>query len=529
MHRIKSCIIHLVTLIAFISVSDSFSAETVQHKLPATELSPCAIVIFGATGDLTAKKLLPALYRLHTQQHLSPQTAVVAFARREQSQEAFRNYCKGLVVPAAENTDETLDSWSPFEQKLFYNASDFEDDAGYESLKSLLKQIDEQSGTRGNRLYFLATQPSNFSTIVEKLHAHGLLAEAEGVWSRVVLEKPFGTDLESALHLQQTLTNSIDDSQIYRVDHYLAKEGLQNLLAMRFENGWLEPLWDNRSIDNVQITMSEDIGIGTRAKLWEETGTLRDVFQNHLLQMVALVAMEPPASLTAEAIHREKIQALQSLRAIAPEKVHETFIRGQYSSGTVRGKEVPGYHEEDQVSPQSSSETFVAAKLFIDTKRWAGVPFYIRGGKRLHKQYTEIAVTFKPSPLSSSGTGNILFIRVQPNAGIYINTHSRVPSLTTLLAPLLFGFVPENSFRLQAPDAYEKLFYDAIKGDATLFVDSEEQLAAWRFLGPVINAWKDAPLHNLYSYPAGSRGPEQSDRLFDGTGHQWQYLDNHLF
>lgn len=466
-----------------------------SSQLSALQPEPCAIVIFGATGDLTARKLLPALSNLAQGSHLSEHTAIIGFARGAHTDETFRK-----KMGAA------------FENKIFYHQADFEQDQGYENLQKLLLKIDQEIGTQGNRLYYLATQPSQFATIIKKLHEHQLLYDSSNEkWSRVIIEKPFGHDLDSAMHLQEEITKYLDESQIYRMDHYLGKEGVQNLFTLRFESALFEPLWNSEHIDNVQITLSEEIGIGTRASFWEETGSLRDVFQNHLMQLLAIVAMEPPSSLSPHDIHTEKIKVLNAVRSFP------TVIRGQYGPGEIRGVNVPGYKQEKGVAENSSAETFIAAKFYIDNPRWEGVPFYIRGGKRLPVQTTEIAITFK-------NHSNVLFIRIQPNAGVFLKTLSKVPALDKDTKPVVFGYHPDEYFKTSSPEAYEKLFYDCISGDSSLYVEGEEQLSAWRLLDPVLKGWKTD--EEIPTYEAGTWGPPSVDQMLQKNGHQWQLLDN---
>ena len=514
MNSIRSYLIQTLLIFSLLSFPPLQSSQQ--------EISPCTIVLFGATGDLAAKKLIPALYALKKDDRLPQNTSVIGFARKDFTSETFRNYCKQIAVPAG--ADET--SWNAFSDTLYYVSSDFLDERGYDLLDETLKTIDQKNEHKGNRLYFLATQPSSFQTVVQQLYEHELLVENSEIWSRVMLEKPFGIDLPSAIELQETLKKFMADDQVYRIDHYLAKEGLQNLLVQRFQNSWLEPILNNQWVDRIQITMSEEIGIGTRASLWEETGALRDSFQNHLLQMLALVAMEPPQMNDSMHIALEKTLVLNNLRAVPFDALNDHFIRGQYASGIINGQDVVGYHEESGVAMDSSSETFVAAKLFIDTPRWLDVPFYLIGGKRLAKQVTEIAIVLKPSRLSPTYSQNIVFIRVQPNPGIYLKIQSKIPGLETLFATVSFGFNPDNYFQVKSPDAYKKLFYDAIAGERALFVEGEEQLAAWRYIDPILECWKQNGNKGIYRYPAGSWGPVESDLLFGNTGHQWLFLDN---
>lgn len=508
-------------------VLESFQEE--DHKKIDNQAAPCTIVIFGATGDLTARKLLPAIYNLAHEGNLPEHTAVIGFARGGHTDETFRKQMGEAINQFAETSSEDVAFREDFENKIFYNQADFAQDLGYENLQKLLLKIDEEFGTKGNRIYYLATQPSYFSTIIEKLHRHGLFNDSTGPsgnWSRVIIEKPFGTDLDSAINLQKDISQYLDESQVYRMDHYLGKEGVQNLFTLRFESALFEPLWNSEYIDNVQITLSEDIGIGSRARFWEETGSLRDIFQNHLMQLLAIIAMEPPSSLHSSNIHKEKINVLNAIRPFPEREIGNHVIRGQYGRGRTHGINVPGYKQEKGVSENSSAETFVAAKIFIDTPRWKDVPFYIRGGKRLPKQTTEIVLTFKNrSPSIDKMPSNALCIRIQPNAGVFLKTLSKVPMLDKSIKPVIFGYNPDSYFEKASPEAYEKLFYDCIKGDHSLYVRGEEQLAAWRLLTPVLNYWKATP-EEVPTYDAGTWGPSAADQMLLENGHQWQPLQN---
>lgn len=506
MSKIKSSIF---TLLIFLLPLSSHAQET----------PPCVIVVFGAAGDLTARKLLPALYNLAHEGHLSENTAIVGFARDIHTHETFRKLTKQALDQFSKHKPESSDFWHGFKDKIFYTQSNFEQDSGYENLQQLLLNIDREFGTQANRLYYLATPPSCFLTVIKKLHEHGLTSDAS---SRVIVEKPFGKDIDSAINLQNDISKYLDGSKTYLMDHYLGKEGVQNLLTLRFENAFLEPIWNNKYIDHVQITMSEDMGIGSRAAFWEETGSLRDVFQNHLMQLLAIIAMEPPKSLNASDIRDEKIKALNAIRPFPKNEIDSYVIRGQYGPGEIKGSSVPGYKQENGVLENSSAETFMAAKLFIDNPRWEGVPFYIRTGKRLPKQTTEAVIVFKNTSLADS---NAIFIRIQPNASFFMKALSKVPMLDKNIKPVLFGYSADAFFKTNSHEAYEKLLYDGIRGDSSLYVDAEEQLAAWRLLTPVLEYWKSHP-ESIHKYAAGSWGPSASEDLLRENGHQWQLLEN---
>jgi glucose-6-phosphate 1-dehydrogenase len=462
------------------------------------EADSCVIVIFGATGDLTSRKLIPAIYNLTKSQHLSENTVVVGVGRQEISQEDFRQQ----VISAILKSDSTMpDLTNGFVDKFYYHQANFDHANGYESLKQLLSEIDKNHSTNGNRLYYLSTQPSYFSTIIEKLDQHNLIySNTDQRWSRVIIEKPFGHDLDSAELLQLQISQFLDKDQIYRIDHYLGKKGVHKLLDFRRENQYFNRIWNNKYIDHVQITISEEIGIGTRGKFWEETGYLRDMVQNHLMQLLALVAMEPLSDLSPDNVHQAKIKVINE---ICPLQGNKSVIRAQYGSSS----DLLAYVQEDDVPSDSSVETYMAAKLFIDNDRWNGVPFYIRGGKRLSKQTAEIAVVFKDD--------DILFIRIQPNPEIFFRHDSQIFSVNNQ--------ADQNSV---FSEAYEVLIYDCIQGDSHLFVDSEEQIASWRLLTPILNYWKSLNEKGLYIYPAGSWGPDISDDMLQEDNRKWQLIES---
>lgn len=489
---------------------------------------PCVVVIFGATGDLTGRKLLPALYQLACDGYLSENMAIVGFARGENTHDTFRSKMEKAIDQFSRTKLRDLAFWDQFKNQIFYHRSEFENDEGYERLKKFLAQLDKEWGTQGNRIYYLATQPSYFPSIISQLNKHQLIYSTERQqepWSRVVIEKPFGEDLDSAIELQRQISQSLAENQIYRMDHYLGKEGVQNLLTLRFESGLFEPLWNHHYIDNIQITLAEEIGIGTRARLWEETGALRDIFQNHLMQLLAIIAMESPKDLSAESIHQEKIRLLESIRPLPFLSIEDYVVRGQYGSGLVKGSNVLGYREEKGVSNSSVVETFVAMKLFIDNERWSGIPFYIRGGKRLAKQTTEIAITFKKNPLVQNQQANVLFVRIQPNAGVFLKTLAKIPGLDDRLNPVIFGYKPDAIFNLSSPEAYEKILFDAMKGNDNLFVKAEEQLAAWRLLTPILDYWKEHTEEVFPNYESGTWGPRKAEHKLLNQDHYWQLLE----
>lgn len=496
-------------------------------------IEPCCLVIFGVTGDLTARKLMPALYNLAKEGALPLHFTCVGFARREKSNEAFRQEMKEAVQKYSRTKplDEKL--WASFETRLFYHQSNFDDSNGYESLKNKCAELDKTHKTQGNRIYYLATQPSSFTTIIEHLSRSKLIypySENQSPWSRVIIEKPFGHDLNSAISLQNELIKYLDEKQIYRIDHYLGKETVQNLLVFRFSNLIFESIWNQKYIDHVQITVSEDIGIGTRGRFWEETGLLRDMIQNHLIQLLTLIAMEPPVSLTADAIRNEKVKVLEALRPIPKQEIDKKVIRAQYIPGFVNGEPVKGYREEENVEAQSCRETFVALEMAIDNWRWAGVPFYLRSGKRLPKKTTEIAIVLQHVPNilflqnQKKYEQNVISIRIQPNEGIALKMNCKVPGIATPIQPVQMDFKYGNYFGLTPPEAYERLICDSILGDSTLFTRGDEALSSWKYIDPILSHWQECTKDTLSFYQAGTWGPPNAETLLANTGRQWRMI-----
>lgn len=485
---------------------------------------PCAVVIFGATGDLTSRKLIPALYNLLKDGQLPSQFACVGFARRPKTDDQFRHEMEEAVKKFSRTKPVDESIWKHFEEHLFYHQAEFHDDEGYFKLKQRLEELDHRLGTKGNRIFYLATPSSYFPLICEKLKKQNLIyPENSSSWSRVIIEKPFGHDLVTAEKLQSELVQCLAENQIYRIDHWLGKETVQNLLVFRFANSLFESLWNNRYIDHVQITVAEDLGIGTRGKFWEETGLLRDIVQNHVMQLVTLVAMEPPVNISARSIRDEKVKVLQSMRPLEKKDV----VHGQYTEGLIDGEDVIGYKQEKDVAPDSCIETFAALRLHIDNWRWSGTPFYIRSGKRLPKKSTEIAIMFKdpPSVLFQHGKRkndpNVLVIQIQPNEGISLKINCKVPGPASPIQPVKMDFKYGSYFGTTPPEAYERLICDAIIGDSTLFARQDEVLLSWKLLSPVFDWWKkDAPA----TYPAGSWGPDASDDLLKADGRLWRLI-----
>ncbi len=490
---------------------------------------PCAVVIFGASGDLTKRKLVPALYRL-AQQHLIPaEFAIVGTARIEMSDEEFRGKMREAVAEYSE--EKTVDDavWESFAKGLFYVTGEFSEAETYRRVGAALERADKERGTAGNRIFYMSTSPQFFGVIAEQLGAAGM-AKPEGKgWTRVIVEKPFGHDLESAKALNAELAEVFDESQVYRIDHYLGKETVQNLLVFRFANSIFEPLWNRQYIDHVQITNAEAIGVEGRGGYYDSAGVVRDMIQNHVFQVTSLIAMEPPASLSANSVRDEKYKAMRAVRMIPVERVDEYAVRGQYGAGFVLGDKVAGYREEEGVDPQSSTETFAALKLYFDNWRWAGVPFYIRSGKRLPKRVTEIAIQFKEVPhrlfteTDAPLEPNVLVIRIQPNEGITLRFGAKLPGQTTRIRWVNMDFRYGASFGVAPPEAYQRLLLDCMLGDSTLYARRDMAERGWEIVTPILEAWKQ-PAPNFPSYEAGTWGPTAADELIERDEREWRKL-----
>ncbi len=494
---------------------------------------PCAMVIFGASGDLTERKLIPALFYLSRERMLPAGFSVIGCARTPSTDEQFRQEMAEAVKKFLHLTAESDAFVEGFGKGLHYIADNFNDPKAYEQLKAVLESLDQERGTAGNRLFYLATPPSFFPVIVKHLGAAGLAKpKVPGTtWTRIIIEKPFGQSLGSALELNRAVTGVFDEDQVYRIDHYLGKETVQNLLVFRFANGIFEPFWNRRYIDHVQIAVAEELGVENRGAYYEEAGLLRDMIQNHVLQVLSLVAMEPPATFEATAVRDEKAKVMRALRPIRFERVPEFVVRGQYVEGFVGGKKVPAYRSEPKVSPASNTETFAAFKLFIDNWRWADVPFYLRSGKRLPKRISEISIQFRRVPhLLFRGAGaegiepNILAIRIQPNEGISLKFCAKLPGTTMQIRPVEMEFLYGESFGAAPPTAYETLLLDCMLGDATLFNRDDGVELSWEFVDPILDRWKQDGPNGLAFYPAGSWGPAEADDFVERDGRQWRRL-----
>lgn len=495
---------------------------------------PAIMVIFGATGDLTRRKLLPALYNLRVENDLPPNFSVVGFARRDWTDEHFRQEMyEGIKEFSRRELDQSL--WDSFSQNLHFLSSEFDKDEGYTQLKELLDRLDSERGIGGNRIYYLSTPPSYYPTIIEKLGEAGLGGRGrprDADFTRIIVEKPFGYDLQSARSLNDQLHQAFSEQQIYRIDHYLGKETVQNILMLRFANGIFEPIWNRQYVDHVQITASESIGVEGRGGYYEGSGALRDMVQSHLLQLLNLVAMEPPVAFDANAVRDEKVKVIRAIRPIRGNAVAEQVIRGQYAGGWVSGERKAAYREEINVSPNSPTETYVALKLFVDNWRWQGVPFYLRTGKSMPKRVTEIAIQFKQPPHSLFGDQfpgegdlepNVLALRIQPDEGISWKVLVKIPGTHTSIRPAKMEFLYGSSFGQQQPEAYERLLHDALLGDGTLFTRSDEVEAAWAFVTDILAAWEQMSPPNFPNYDSGSWGPREADRMLYRDGHEWRW------
>jgi len=485
------------------------------------------MVIFGAAGDLTKRKLYPALLNLAGNKMLNGNFAILGLARSEKSDEAFREELNAEIKEYATG-DFNQQDWDWFMQRTFYQRGNFDDPAVYTALKTRLQELDKKFNTKGNYLFYLATAPEYFAKCVDSLAEVGLLEEDEQCWRRVVIEKPFGHDLKSAQELNRSILQSAKESQIFRIDHYLGKETVQNIMVFRFANGFFEPLWNNRYIDHVQITVAENVGVEMRGNYYDHTGALRDMVSNHLLQLLSLAAMEPPTAFGADDVRHEKAKVLNAVQPITPDQVSKVAVRGQYGEGMVKGKQVNAYRKEPRVDPNSNTETFVALKLKIDNWRWAGVPFYVRTGKALGRRYSEIAIQFKQAPYAmfrdtpvDKMTKNFLLLRIQPEEMISMEFEAKIPGPAVQMSPVSMHFDYKEAFGNKPSTGYETLIFDAINGDATLFNRADNVEAGWKVVQPILDVWA-AEKGDFPNYKAGSTGPAAADELIKADGREWR-------
>lgn len=509
--------------------------EGLSSRAPA---EPCSLVIFGATGDLTHRKLIPALYNLAADSNFPASMNIVGFARRDKSDALFREELEAATTKfSRQPLNPTL--WENFSQNIFYHRSEFHDESGYLSLAQRLDELDAERGTGGRRLFYLAAAPEQFPIILENLRRSGLNRAPAGGWARVIVEKPFGKDLPGARTLNNLVEESFAEQDTYRIDHYLGKETAQNIMVLRFANSIFEGMWNSHHIDHVQITASEPLGVEGRGGYYDTSGAIRDMVQNHLLQLLCLTAMEPPTDLSADAIRDEKVKVLRSLRPLSGEEARRCVVRAQYGAGSIYGKRVPAYRDEPNIPPESLTETYVALEVNIDNWRWAGVPFFIRVGKRLPKPVTEIAIHFKsvppvlfrtgtsPGASPQGGTGavddNVLTIRIQPDEGISLRMCAKKPGSSVRIESVKMDFHYGTSFGKASPEAYERLLLDAMSGDATLFARRDEVEEAWKFIDAIRQDW-DANDDTLAFYPAGTWGPSEADALLARHGAVWRRL-----
>ena len=496
------------------------------HECPG---DPCTIVIFGASGDLTKRKLLPALYNLKALKLLPENFAVIGVAVTDSNDELFREQITADIKQFATRPVDDAE-WADFAKRTYYLSGDFNSPDTFTRLGTKIDEARKTWNLPGNVLFYLAVAPSFFGKVVGQLGNAGLTAEKPGAWRRIIIEKPFGHDLDSARALNAELSSHVAENQIYRIDHYLGKETVQNIMVFRFGNSVFEPIWNRRYIDYVQITVAEQLGVELRGGYYDHSGVTRDMVQNHILSVLSLVAMEPPASISGDSVRDEKVKVLQAIRPMEPEEVLANTVRGQYGAGVIDGKNVPAYRTEPDVNPQSNTETFVAMRLAVENWRWADVPFFIRSGKRLAHHTTQIVIGFKRTPLLLFGkkvdesiTPNRLVIHVQPDEGITMDIHAKRPGPGIPIANVPLDFSYREFGETTAATGYETLLYDCMIGDTTLFHRYDSVDASWRIVNPVLDVWQALHARDFPNYAAGTWGPEASDRLIEKSGHNWHY------
>jgi len=492
---------------------------------------PCVMVVFGAAGDLTRRKLIPSLYNLAKYNLLSREFAVIGIARNPMSTDEFRTkLVQDLKEFVAGQIDPDLQEW--LERHVYYITGEFNDASTYQQLKELLQKVDKDQGTHGNYFYYLATAPDFFGSIVEQLAATGLMTEDRHQWRRAIIEKPFGRDLDSARALNQQLLKVVNEKQVYRIDHYLGKETVQNILAFRFANGIFEPIWNRRYIDHVQISVGEIVGVERRGGYYDQAGALRDMVPNHIMQLISLTAMEPPISFQADAVRDEQAKILHAVQPLSSEEILTRTVRGQYGEGEMAGQHVPAYRSEAGVPPDSRTETFVAVKLQVDNWRWAGVPFYLRTGKRMASRSTYIVIQFRRAPFVlfrdtevEKLTPNQLVLRIQPEEGIALRFAAKTPGPVMQLGTVDMDFEYADYFGKQASTGYERLLHDCMVGDATLFQRADMVEAGWSVVSPILDLWRALPPRNFPNYASGTWGPRDAEDLLERDGRRWRNFE----
>ncbi|HEY0613341.1 MAG TPA: glucose-6-phosphate dehydrogenase [Candidatus Elarobacter sp.] len=492
---------------------------------------PCSVVFFGATGDLMKRMLMPAMWNLRREDILPASYGIVGFSRSTISDDEFREAMRRSIEQFSRTGPASEPLWSDFAKRLSYISGSFDDAGAFHALREQLERNDRELGTAGNRLFYLSTPPSVFAQIVAQLDAAGLGPRADAAgWSRIIIEKPFGTDLDSARALQAGVSKVFDEKQVYRIDHYLGKEPVQDIMALRFANVIFEPLWNRRYVDSVQITAAETVGVEQRGGYYDNAGALRDMIQNHVMNLLALVAMEPPVAADADSIRDEKFKVLRAVRPIEPVRVTLDTARGQYDAGSIAGKPVPGYRDEPDVRPDSNTETYAAVKFWIDNWRWADVPFYVRSGKRLARKNSEIAIRFRSLPHRLFGDAgdnvdnNVLVMKIQPEEGISLRFNAKVPGPKMHIRSVAMDFNYGTGFGVVSAPAYERLIGDAMRGDATLFTRWDAVETAWRIVMPILERWQNTTDESFPNYSAGSQGPPSADRLLAMDNREWRKI-----
>ena len=500
--------------------------EAQSSSIYGTTAEPCSVILFGASGDLAKRKVIPAMYDLAQHNSLGERYAIIGFARTQMTDESFRTTIGEAAKTISEVGPIDPAKWNEFSSNLYYSAGEYGDPNSYVQLAKRLAEIDKERNLGGNRLFYLSTPPEVYPNIVEQLGRAGLARPANpNSWVRIIIEKPFGRDLASARELNKIVLDVFEEKQVYRIDHYLGKDTVQNLLVLRFGNGIFEPLWNRNYVDHVQITAAETLGVERRGGFYETAGALRDMIQSHVLQLTSLVSVEPPASFDATAVRNEKIKILQSIRPYNLEMVAQSVVRGQYSPGNVNGKKLAGYRDEPGVNPSSRTETFVAMRVLIDNWRWAGVPIYLRTGKRLAKRTTEIMIQFRCAPhLVFRDRGiepNRLVLNIQPDEGISVSFGAKRPGTEMSIGNVTMNFSYREGFGGTSRSAYATLVNDCLRGDATLFDRGDSVEAAWSLVDPILDVWSAARTATVPTYPSGTWGPKESDQLLERDDRQW--------